>query len=161
MRIQAATLIRASAFGFLFAAALAGMSCTEGSPTGPSTTLPGSTGGVDITIEPNPVPFSGSPITDTPVCANYENTWFYDTVLRETAGVEVMLTSRVDLFDDKTANTLTGLSIVLPPHGTQRLRTRWCSGADTAHTAQSSFSGADAQGRPVTVTSPVARLMKR
>jgi hypothetical protein len=160
MRIQAATTLRASAFGLVCTAALAGMSCTEGGPTGPSS-LPGSTGSIEITIDPNPVPFSGQPITDAAACANYENTWFYDQVLRETAGVEVRLTSRIDVFDGQTANTVQGLNIVIPPRGTQTLRTRWCSGAPTEHSAQSSFSGADSAGNPVTATGPVAQLMKR
>jgi hypothetical protein len=64
------------------------------------------------------VPFSGAPITDAAECANYANTWFYDTVLQETGGGNVTFTSRVDLFDGKTANSLTGLKIVLGPHDT-------------------------------------------
>jgi hypothetical protein len=160
MRIQAASFLRASSVGLVCAAALAAMSCSDTGPTGPSS-LPGSTGSIQITINPNPVPFSGQPITDAAACENYENTWFYDQVLTETAGVEVRLTSRIDMFDDKTANTLQGLNIVIPPRGTQTLRTRWCSGAPTGHTAQSSFSGTDAQGNSVTATGPVARLMAR
>lgn len=109
-------------------------------------------------MNPNPVPFSGAPITDAAECANYANTWFYDTVLQETAGGNVTFTSRVDLFDGKTANSLTGLKIVLGPHDTVVLHTRWCSGASTSHSAQSMFGGVDDSGNAVTATGQVAQL---
>jgi len=113
---------------------------------------------VQIGVNPNPVPFSGAPITDAAECAHYVNTWFYDTVLQETAGGNVTFTSRVDLFDGKTANNITGLKIVLGPHDTVALHTRWCSGASTAHSAQSIFGGVDGNGNAVTATGQVAQL---
>jgi hypothetical protein len=150
------------------AATLLAAGCSE-SPTAPSdggggdpgpglTPSPG-TASVQITINPNPVPFSGSPITDAAACAGYENTWFYDQVLQEFAGTETTFTSRIDYFDGKTANNIQGLNIVVPARGTHAIRTRWCSGAGTAHTAQSQFTGTDANGNAVTVISPVAQLM--
>jgi hypothetical protein len=149
----------------MIAAAAASVGCSGGSPTAPSSAvgLPAgaSTASVQITVNPNPVPFSGAPITDAEECFNYENTWFYDQVLQETGGNSVAFTSRIDTFDGKTANNLTGLRITLPPHGTLTLRTRWCSGAATAHTAQSIFSGVDGAGNTVTVASPVAQLAAR
>jgi hypothetical protein len=113
---------------------------------------------VQISVNPNPVPFSGAPITDTAECANYANTWFYDTVLLENGGGNVTFTSRVDLFDGKTANNITGLKIVLGPHDTVVLHTRWCSGASTSHSAQSIFGGVDGNGTAVTATGQVAQL---
>ena len=104
------------------------------------------------------MPFSGVPITDAIECANYAYTWFYDTVLEESAGGSVTFTSRVDLFDGKTANNITGLKIVLNPHDTVVLHTRWCSGASTAHSAQSIFGGIDGNGNAVTATGQIARL---
>src|SRR5688572_5420932 len=89
----------ASTLLLIAAITLAGASCGEkNSPTAPSDTGSGgntggltpspSTASVQITINPNPVPFSGSPITDAPSCAGYANTWFYDQVLTEFAGTE-------------------------------------------------------------------------
>jgi hypothetical protein len=164
MSIITTRTVRASSLCFVCAAALAGATCSKSeSPTGPSSgpTPGGSPASVQVTVNPNPVPFSGAPITDAASCAGYENTWFYDQVLQEQGGGEVRFTSRVDMFDDKMANNLQGLSIVIPARGTQTIRTRWCSGAGTGHTAQTTFSGTDAQGNTVTVTGPVARLMAR
>jgi len=145
------------------AAASAAIGCTKsgGSPTAPSADPPpgATTATVQITVRPNPVPFSGAPITDAPNCANYANTWFYDQVLQEYGGQTVTFTSRIDTFDGRTANNITGLRIVLGPHESTTLRARWCSGAGTAHSAQSMFNGTDGAGNVVTVTGPVAQLM--
>jgi hypothetical protein len=149
--------------------ALLGASCKDSSPTGPSATtpttttpsLPPSTGSVKVDINPNPVPFSGQPITDAgPGCNNVKNTWFYDQVLTETGGAEVTFTNRTDTFDGFTVNELSGLKIVVPANGTLTLHTRWCSGTPQDHTARSSFTGTDATGKLVTVTGPNVRLMK-
>ena len=65
----------------------------------PSPSTGSGTGAVQVTVSPNPVPFSGQAITDIASCATRPNTWFYDQVLRETAGVAVTITRRVDSFD--------------------------------------------------------------
>ena len=152
------------------AAALATMSCAKATSTAPSsssnpatptptpTPTPASTASVTITINPNPVPFSGTPITDTPQCANYANTWFYDQVLQEYGGNDVKFTNKVDMFDDKVANNITGLDISISAHGSLTQHTRWCSGAGIAHTAQTQYTGVDAKGNVVTVIGPVAHL---
>jgi len=113
---------------------------------------------VKVSVNPDPVPFSGAPILDTGECADFTNTWFYDTVLQETAGVSVTFTSRIDLFDGNVANNLTGLNIALGPHDTVVLHTRWCSGKSTAHSAQSIFGGVDANGNLVSAQGQVAQL---
>jgi hypothetical protein len=150
-------LVIASAFGAARCGSNAG-----GSPTAPTSAVAPSQGGaaatVQISVNPNPVPFSGAPITDAAECANYANTWFYDTVLLENGGGNVTFTSRVDLFDGKTANNITGLKVVLGPHDTVVLHTRWCSGASTGHSAQSIFGGVDGNGNAVTATGQVAQL---
>jgi hypothetical protein len=151
----------------VIAAAFAATRCSSNSgglPTSPTSSAAGpATGGgatatVQIAVNPNPVPFSGAPITDAMECAHYVNTWFYNTVLQESAGGNVTFTSRVDLFDGKTANNITGLKIVLGPHDTVVLPTRWCSGASTAHSAQSIFGGVDGSGNAVTATGQIAQL---
>ena len=86
----------------VIAAAFAATRCSSNSgglSTSPSSAAGPATGGsavatVQITVNPNPVAFSGAPITDTAECANYVNTWFYDTVLQETGGGNATFTSR-------------------------------------------------------------------
>ena len=118
------------------------------------------TGRVEVSISPNPVPFGGQPITDIASCASRPNTWFYDQVIREVGGAAVTVTERVDMFDGAvTARTNPSLRIAANQSTT--LRTRWCSSAATAHTAQSNFSGTDANGRAWSVTGPVVRLQAR
>ena len=46
-------------------------------------------GAVQITINPNPVPHSGVPITDAAGCRDVRYTWYYDQVFRETGGSTV------------------------------------------------------------------------
>jgi hypothetical protein len=113
-----------------------------------------------VTINPNPVPFSGQPITNVSSCANSKNTWFYDQVLRETGGSTVTFTQRVDKFDGNTVNNLTGLSIVVQANSSTTLSSRWCSATATDHTAESTFTGTDASGNTVTATAGTVRLMK-
>jgi hypothetical protein len=148
----------------VIAAAVGATRCggNGGSSTSPSavaSVVPaGSPASVQVSVNPNPVPFSGAPITDAPECKGYAFTWFYDTVLQEIAGNSVTFTTRVDTFDGNVANNLTGLKIVLGPHDTVTLRTRWCSGASTSHSAQSIFGGVDASGNAVTASGQVAQL---
>ena len=52
-------------------------------------------------------------------------------------------------------------SLRIAANQSSTLRTRWCSSAATAHTAQSNFSGTDANGRAWSVTGPVVRLQAR
>jgi len=142
--------------------ALVTASCSKnGSPTSPSGGggLPNATGSVKVSINPNPVPFSGVPVTDTPGCATLPNTWFYDQVFTESSGTAVTLTSRIDFFDGFSVNNIQGISIDVPARGTTALKARWCSGNKTAHTAQSTFSGVDSRGNSVVVNTPVIKLM--
>jgi hypothetical protein len=137
-------------------------SCSKnGSPTSPSgdPQLPNPTGSVKVAINPDPVPFSGVPVTDDPGCATLPNTWYYQQVFTETAGSAVTLTSRIDFFDGFTINNITGIAIDIPAKGTTSLGARWCSGNKTNHTAQSTFSGVDSRGNPVVVNTPVIKLM--
>lgn len=138
-------------------------SCSKnGSPTSPSggdPQLPNATGSVKVAINPNPVPFSGAPVTDTPGCATLPNTWYYDQVFTESSGTAVTLTSRIDFFDGFSVNDIQGISIDVPAKGSTTLKARWCSGNKTNHTAQSTFSGVDSRGNPVVVNTPIIKLM--
>lgn len=154
-------------------ALLSAMCSSDSSPTGPTATpvatptpaptppppAPVANGRVEVSVVPNPVPFSGQPITDAAGCANSKNTWFYDQVLRETGGAEVTLRTRVDRFDGAAINNLS-VSIVVPANGSVTLKSRWCSVTAAEHSAQTSFTGADANGNSVSVTGPVVPLMK-
>jgi hypothetical protein len=115
---------------------------------------------VQVTVSPNPVPFSGQAITDIASCANRPNTWFYDQVLRETGGVAVTITRRVDTFDG-AAGSATNPNLRIAANGSTTIRTRWCSVSSSAHTAQSTFSGTDANGKSWSVTGPLVRLQAR
>ena len=115
---------------------------------------------VQVSVSPNPAPFSGQPITDIASCANRPNTWFYDQVLRETGGVAVTVTRRVDTFDG-AAGSATNPNLRITPNGSTTIRTRWCSVSASAHTAQSTFSGTDANGKTWSVTAPLVRLQAK
>ena len=154
---------------FVCVAILASAACSNGtsSPTGPSTPTPAATTAptptvltarVDVTINPNPVAFSGQPITDAASCAGSPNTWFYSQNFKESGGVAVTVTSRIDKFDERIVNTVTNLSLAIPAMGAMTIQSRWCSSAAVSHTAQSSFSGIDANGHPITVDGPVVNL---
>jgi hypothetical protein len=106
------------------------------------------------------VPFSGQPITDVASCSDRANTWFYEQVLRETGGVAVTVTERVDSFDGAvTSRSNPGIRI--PANGSSTIRTRWCSSSPSAHTAQTNFSGTDANGRTWTMTGATVRLQAK
>ena len=127
-------------------------------PTPTPTPSPGTgTGAVQVTVSPNPVPFSGQAITDIASCATRPNTWFYDQVVRETGGVAVTVTRRVDTFDG-AAGTATNPNLRIAASGSTSVRTRWCSSSSAAHTAQTTFSGTDANGKSWSVTGPLVRL---
>jgi hypothetical protein len=115
---------------------------------------------VEVTINPNPVPFSGQPITDVASCRDRANTWFYDQVLREVGGAAVTVTERVDSFDGAVTSR-SNPSLQIPARGSTTIRTRWCSVSAAAHTAQTSFSGTDASGRRWSLTGPTVRLLAR
>ena len=180
--------MRISALVVASFAALTAINCgsIEPSPTAPTTVSPGSVpsrsnnggtpapaptptptptppssgsgaGAVQVTVSPNPVPFSGQPITDIATCATRPNTWFYDQILKETGGVAVTVTRRVDTFDG-AAGAATNPNLRIAANGSTTIRTRWCSVSAAAHTAQSSFSGTDANGKTWSVTGPLVRL---
>jgi hypothetical protein len=119
---------------------------------------PMATASVQLTITPNPVPFSGQPITDAASCVGSPNTWFYQQNFKESGGAAVTFTSRTDSFDGRVVNNATAVSLVVPALGTMTLSSRWCSSEGVAHTAQSSFSGADANGHAISVNGPVVAL---
>ena len=157
--------------------ALASANCgsVEPTPTSPSPTpapapapapapspspAPGATAAAfSITILPsNPVPFSGVPITDVASCQGRNNTWYYDQVVRETAGVAATITERFDQFDG-VGGTKSNPTIQIAAGGSTTITTRWCSSTSSEHKAQTNFSGTDAKGNTWSLNGPVVRLL--
>jgi hypothetical protein len=118
-------------------------------------------GNVEVRIQPNPVPFSGRPITDAASCAGSKNTWFYEQILRETGGSSVTITGRTDSFDGRRVNNVTNLNIVVPANGSMTIRSRWCSATSAAHTAQTTFTGRDAAGNSISTSGGAVRLLAK
>lgn len=144
--------------------------CGGGSPTAPAPTPPPATapqpppvqgtGAIEITIVPNPVKYSGQPVTDDPACANRNNTWYYEQVIKEVGGADVVLTNRVDTFDGWPVYERSNLDIKVPAKGEITIKTRWCSASASEHNAHTTFSGKDSKGNPVQATGGVVRLLK-
>jgi hypothetical protein len=114
-----------------------------------------------VSIHPNPVPYSGVPVTDTPECEKLPHTWYYDQVFVETGGTNVTFNARVDTFDGFVVNNFTGLDIQVQARGTLTLRARWCSANPINHVAQSTFSGVDGRGQTVNVTTAQIHLQAK
>jgi hypothetical protein len=123
-------------------------------PTQPGPAPGPATGAVQITVNPNPVPHSGTPITDAAGCRDVKYTWFYDQVFRETGGSTVTFTNRIDLFDDRETNNTGNLNIVVSANGSNSIRSRWCSSNKAAHSAQTRWTGRDAAGNTISVLGP-------
>ena len=156
---------------FLLAGFLATSGCSSSSnPAGPTDTPPGGTnpppgsstgrtGSVSVTVNPNPVPFSGKPITDVAGCANRNNTWYYELTLKESGGAPVTFNAQIDAFDGFVVNNLTGIKVTVPANGEVKLDPRWCSSTSAKHTAQHTFSGTDSNGNAINLQSPLVNLM--
>jgi hypothetical protein len=151
---------------FLLAALLSACSSSS-NPAGPSDTgsnnnapssSVGKTGSISVTVNPNPVPFSGKPITDVAGCANRNNTWYYELTLKESGGAPVTFTSQIDAFDGFVVNNLTGIKLTVPANGELKLNPRWCSSTSSRHTAQHTFSGTDSNGNSINLQTPVINL---
>jgi hypothetical protein len=151
--------------------AVAAVSCTtDSTPNAPDSAQPqqqpsptppaNGTANVSIDVRPNPVPFSGAPITDAASCSGSPNTWFYDQVFTETAGVAVTFTNRTDTFDGRvTNNGATDVSV--PANGTVTIKSRWCSAAAVSHTAKTTFTGTDANGHTINASGGDVQLRSR
>lgn len=112
---------------------------------------------LEITNSPNPVPWSGAPIT-TGACVGFANTWFYTTVLTETAGTAVNVTTTTNIIDGNQQIDLTG-SIAINARGSATVPRQFCFGPATPHTIQATFRGTDANGQAVVASSPVVTLL--
>jgi hypothetical protein len=154
---------------FLLAAFLSACSSSS-NPAGPSDTASnnntpapnssaGKTGSISVTVNPNPVPFSGKPITDVAGCAKRNNTWYYELSLKESGGAPVTFTAQIDAFDGFVVNNLTGIKLTVPANGELKLNPRWCSSTSAKHTSQHTFSGTDSNGNSINLQTPLINLM--
>ena len=123
-------------------------------------TAPSGTASVQATTSPNPAPWSGAPITALPECAGFANTWFFNTVLAETAGVAVNLTSQVNVLDGAERPAVIS-NILVSARGTTTLNRAFCFVGANQHTVQSTFTGNDANGHSITVATPIVTLSAR
>jgi hypothetical protein len=147
----------------LFTGQLALLACLAVTACGSDSSSPtSSTGTANVTATNSAaqVPFSGVPITDAPECATRPNTWFFTTVLTETNGVAVSITSTVNSLDGSAQPAVSG-NISIGARGAFTLNRRFCFLQPTQHTVQSTFSGTDANGHAVTVTAPVITLLAK
>jgi hypothetical protein len=129
-----------------------------GQPATPVPSRPTVGGFVLAKVNPNPVPYSGNPITDVRSCASLRHTWYYEQLLHsETGGNTYKFTERQNFFDGLYVST-TRETHELGPNGTIKVNSRWCSGYAKPHWAQHRWIGTDAQGNKVTINGPVIRL---
>jgi len=156
---------------FLTTAAIATSTCgsVDPSPTAPSPTsspspspAPGpspapSGGSLQVTISPNPVPWSSNPI---PNCS-LANTWTYTQILDNVGGAEITLSDRSDFFDNALASQKSGLGIVIPAGSKTTLTTRWCSANDFEHHTRTDFTGSDARNNRINYKGQEVTLSKK
>src|SRR6185436_6578517 len=168
-------LVRPWMLVFICATAVVAISCTtDSTPNAPDSSTPAQqqpaptppantngTANVNVDIRPNPVPFSGAPITDAASCAGSANTWFYEQVFTETAGAAVLFSQRTDEFDGRVTSANASTSITVPARGSFTLKSRWCSASSVSHTAKSTFYGTDANGHQITVSGGTVQLRSR
>ena len=112
---------------------------------------------VNFVANPNPVPWDGTPIP-VPVCQNISNTWFYDERLTDTSGLGVRLTKRTDRLNGAFLQEFT-INFNVPANGTFTNPANWCFTANTDETIQTTFTGVDGVGNPVTVSGPNVVLL--
>jgi hypothetical protein len=108
---------------------------------------------VQRTVTPNPVPFSGEPITFFPQCVGVPNTWFYDDLLTNDSSVLVTITRIVDRLDGVVTKDIT-VSSPMPP-GTSRITNyQWCSASPGQHLVDTTYTIVDANSQLVTIKGP-------
>lgn len=112
---------------------------------------------VRIIVDPEPVPYSGQPITDSPSCRNLRHTWFYEQKVHGETGIGITIQIRENFFDGRFVNR-NSEKIWIRGNGTAVLKTRWCSGYKIFHYAQTRFKFTDDEGGQFEVNGPWVRL---
>ncbi len=117
-------------------------------------------GRLQVTINPNPVSWSGTPIQGSG-CDGVTNTWFYNQVLRNTGGKAIVVSDRTDFFNNREVSRRNGLGINIAPGAESTVTTRWCSASVGPHTAKTDFSGQDVDGVSVVFSGNTVTLNAR
>jgi hypothetical protein len=112
-----------------------------------------------VKADPEPVQYSGRPITDVTACRILPHTWFYKQIVSNNTGRRVVVTERENFFDGRFTSKSGGFT--LEPNGSITLETRWCSGYPTFHYAQTRFKARDEDGNPLTLSGPWVRLQPK
>ena len=110
-----------------------------------------------MTISPNPVPWSGNPISG----CSLTNTWTYTQILDNIGSAELTLSDRTDYMDGAVLSTRSGLGIVIPAGSKTTLTTRFCSASAAEHKTRTDFTGTDAKNNRINFHGPDVVLAKK
>lgn len=154
--------------GLLILATACGSSNSPSAPSTQTPQVPATTPNptpapttASLSITPSTLQVAAGPTPATGFdCAGKPNFWQWEVTITETAGVPVTLTRGVTLADGQVLSTNT-LSETIPARGSVTRRPFQCWAQGNGHAAQSTYSGTDANGHEVSVTSPIVTLMPR
>jgi hypothetical protein len=119
---------------------------------------PAGPGKLAIEVSPNPVPYSGAPVSG---CSSASpHTWTYNQVLRNVGGTAFTLTRRANYFDGSKISE-PSVSITIQPGQSHTQPTAWCSSQNIEHTTRTDWFGEDTQKNKVDLTGPTIRLSPR
>lgn len=130
------------------------------SPSPSPAPAPSGPGRLEVTVIPNPVAWSGTPIVGAG-CDGVTNTWFYNQVLKNTGGKTIVVSDRADFFNNRPVSTRTNLGITIAPGTESTVTTRWCSASVGPHTAKTDFTGRDSDGAAVAFNGATVTLNAR
>jgi hypothetical protein len=117
---------------------------------------PSSGGVLQVTISPNPVPWSGNLIAN----CSLTNTWTYTQILDNVGSAELTISDRTDYFDGALFSQKSGLGIVIPAGSKTSLTTRFCSANSFEHHTRTDFSGSDSKNNRINYKGPEVTLSK-
>lgn len=106
------------------------------------------------------MPFSGAP-AEAVGCQGRPNTWFWEQIVTETAGVGITITSVNTVVDNNAGNDVNP-NYQLAANGTWTRKMNFCFATETlSHTVQVTYKGTDANGHAVSVSAPVTTLQPK
>ena len=122
---------------------------------------PAPQGALTVVDTPNPVSWASAPL-EPGNCSSVPNNWNYNTILTETGGSVVTVTSTINVVDGNTAPEIQG-NFQIPARGSVTRGRQFCfqGSASERHTIQTTWRGTDAGGRPVSVSGAVVVLSGR
>jgi hypothetical protein len=111
-----------------------------------------------LTVEMNPVPFSGVPV---PVqsCEGLGHTWYYKNIIHSRTGNIFRVVERENYFDGFLSSR-SGATVDLPGQQRVEIQTRWCSSYGRAHTSQHRFRIVGADGREFIFNTQLIQLLQ-